>query len=653
MPSTAEDRRPAPAPFRLTAALARVQPVRYPHPTREQASGHRDSRHDHHHAVHRRTSTASTSSSRWRARPNRDVFSNVGANRYASPASSSSRANPRSSSLSLVTSCTVRLSDGTSRQTTRGNRDLSHRTVISGRRSFLWGGNLRKLSGCKARLPVGFDPAAYTRTRGVVVSKPLSRRRERAQLTELLRTQGMSWVEMADVLGSRYQVNARVALRLAHGWSQRQAAEAWNHRWPNDLKTAKNFSYWETWPISGHAPSLVTLDKLAQLYECSVADLLVDVSDYRHLDDARGFEAGTSRRDTGGRGDHEGASPTLDDVRDLWDRLLRRRDFLAGAGASAAATLLGGQVSNLGRSAPAIDAAIEGQAALTANYWHLEGLLGPKTVFAQALDHHRLLTSWLRQAGDDEAWQQVAELAANAGVLLGWLHFDLEQYDQAAVVYRRTLDIADELSDVDLQAFLTGRMSRTLSECERHTEALVFAELAGRVGSSGATPAVRSWLSATRAYVHACLGDERASRADLDRAYDLLDEADGDPPPTYIAFYGKPNLHKWAGHTLLRLAEHRAAAPREGRSVIDQALAMWPSSGVRESGEVLVAGASARLAEREIDEAVRLTSRAYDIAAHTGSPRVLRHVTSLRQRMTPYRQTRAVRALDEHLLTGS
>jgi hypothetical protein len=73
---------------------------------------------------------------------------------------------------------------------------------------------------------------------------------------------------------------------------------------------------------------------------------------------------------------------------------------------------------------------------------------------------------------------------------------------------------------------------------------------------------------------------------------------------------------------------------------------------VRESGEVLAACASARLTQGEIDEATGLAARAYDVAGRTGSPRIMRYVTGLRQRMSPYRRTRAVRALDEYLLTG-
>ncbi len=70
-------------------------------------------------------------------------------------------------------------------------------------------------------------------------------------------------------------MNARVSLRLAHGWSQGDAADRWNERWPDDLKTFKNISYSERWPAaSGYTPSLDVLTKLAQLYECHVAELL-------------------------------------------------------------------------------------------------------------------------------------------------------------------------------------------------------------------------------------------------------------------------------------------------------------------------------------------------------------------------------------------
>ncbi len=272
--------------------------------------------------------------------------------------------------------------------------------------------------------------------------------------------------------------------------------------------------------------------------------------------------------------------------------------LLTRVGAGMVATFAG---AALGRSDSATDIAVDdgiaAHAAVTASYWRLDGAFGPRTVYAQALDHHRVLNDWLAQTSDPGLWPQVAGLAANSGVLLGWLHFDLEQHDQAAHVYRRILDIADRLGDVNLQAFVIGRMSRTLSECERHGEALALAEHAERQGRCGARPAVRSWLAATRAYVHACVGDERTSRAELDRAFSLLEEESAEGLPTYIAFYGQPNLQKWAGHTMLRLADGRSTSPQDARSAIERALAYlarfevcaspvksWPQPPPRASG---------------------------------------------------------------------
>lgn len=103
----------------------------------------------------------------------------------------------------------------------------------------------------------------------------------------MLRRRGLSYVAIAEALRGQLGLNARVAFRAAHGWSQREAADAWSIRWPADPKTAKNISYWEVWPSqTGHAPSIDVIERLAELYHCSVADLLSDRGNYRRLDPA-------------------------------------------------------------------------------------------------------------------------------------------------------------------------------------------------------------------------------------------------------------------------------------------------------------------------------------------------------------------------------
>lgn len=98
------------------------------------------------------------------------------------------------------------------------------------------------------------------------MGEPRSHKQHREQLVRSLRAEGASWVQTAAALQQRFRVNARVAFRYAHGWSQRRAADEWNKRWPDELKTFKALSSWELWPSStGHAPSFDNLSKLAEL----------------------------------------------------------------------------------------------------------------------------------------------------------------------------------------------------------------------------------------------------------------------------------------------------------------------------------------------------------------------------------------------------
>jgi hypothetical protein len=96
-------------------------------------------------------------------------------------------------------------------------------------------------------------------------------------------------VEIAEAMRRQFGLNARVAFRMARGWSQADAAAQWARLWPDDVKAGKRFSYWEQWPAeTGHAPSYEVVDRLARLYQCSVADLLADLGNYRDLDAMHG-----------------------------------------------------------------------------------------------------------------------------------------------------------------------------------------------------------------------------------------------------------------------------------------------------------------------------------------------------------------------------
>jgi tetratricopeptide (TPR) repeat protein len=284
--------------------------------------------------------------------------------------------------------------------------------------------------------------------------------------------------------------------------------------------------------------------------------------------------------------------------------------------------------------------------ALTENYRRLDALAGPAAVYTQATGHQAWLADWIAQAAGPDEWREVALLFADATILLAWLNFDLERYPQAMARYRECADVAAQLQDPLLRAFLAGRQARTLSECGRHADALGYADAARQLAVPSA-PELQSWLSITRAYIHACLGDEYACLADVARARTALSKPGSAQVPPYLAFYGETYLAKWEGRALLKLGSVRKAAVADGRKAIDAALDTWAPDDIRESGEVLAACAAARHAQQEIPEAARLAAQAWQVAAITSSPRIMRYVTQLRRDLVPWRDVGAVRELDD------
>jgi tetratricopeptide (TPR) repeat protein/transcriptional regulator with XRE-family HTH domain len=90
---------------------------------------------------------------------------------------------------------------------------------------------------------------------------------------------------IAAELRARFGLRPRQAWRLAHGWSQDDAAREYNTRHRTTTMSRERLSNYETWPAGGRRASPSTLGRLAELYGAVPAELC-DLADLKAMPEA-------------------------------------------------------------------------------------------------------------------------------------------------------------------------------------------------------------------------------------------------------------------------------------------------------------------------------------------------------------------------------
>jgi transcriptional regulator with XRE-family HTH domain len=107
-------------------------------------------------------------------------------------------------------------------------------------------------------------------------------KKQRDQLRATLRDQGCTLGQIAAEMSRQFGFRARQAWRHAHGWTQSEAAAAYNRHIGGDHApmTGKRISDYEAWPHGGKKPTINALATLARAYSTEVLKL-VDLDDRR------------------------------------------------------------------------------------------------------------------------------------------------------------------------------------------------------------------------------------------------------------------------------------------------------------------------------------------------------------------------------------
>lgn len=435
-------------------------------------------------------------------------------------------------------------------------------------------------------------------------------RAEQVTLASELRADGKTWVEIAEVLRGRYRVNARAALRLARGWSQKRAADEWCERWPDDPVTSKHLSWWECWPVSGHAPSLMTLGRLAELYECDLTDLVADVSRYRRLDDH-------AHDDTG--------------------EPVNRRGFLGGAGSVAALNMLPvhPETTRLaGSDVARLRARVEALRALDAEH-------GAGVAYNHALD----LMRHIRRLIDEASYgvtvgRDLRTVAGEATSLAGWLAYDADRHQTARRLWTEALYIANVTENDGLSTYVMACMCQQAATRGDGREAVELAQATQRVARPFATPRLLSLLTTREARGHALRGDARACDAALWNAEQLLDEGEDDDEGSFaFAFWGPADFHCLAAEARTALGEPHEAE-RAQRAALESVNPGYP----RNEALYLIRLADSLIAQSKVEEGATVASQALDRLPQLSSARLQRYVRALHPQIEAHASVPAAQA---------
>ncbi|MBB5867891.1 tetratricopeptide (TPR) repeat protein [Allocatelliglobosispora scoriae] len=520
----------------------------------------------------------------------------------------------------------------------------------------------------------------------------LSLRQQQARLTARLRAEGMTWVRIAEVYRDRFRVNPRAALRMVRGWSQQRAADAWNQRWPDHPKTLKNFSYWENWPNpGGHAPTHEHLAMLAELYECSVGDLLADLPDFRHLDQAATANLAVPR-DTPAAVTGEIIVPS-----NAENLLL---DLLSRQPGTDPSQPLPASLGELFRRSEEVDF---GELAKVIIMWtqHIPHLPGRREIFGKlaaaltvaatapltdldgmvasaregrfdllTLEHCETVVPNMRRQGDVLgalstlpsvlAYRSIAEQQAEAAPpayrdravaayaeltqLTGWLCFNAGDYKAAQRYYDEARTAAHEARAVELVTYILCAMSHLATWQGKPRIGIDHAAAAAFWAEQTGSAHARAY--AADVAVRALLADGRPEQCDpyLSREHEALIGYDKNSEPRKSWWYFFDESFYWRTN-----AEHalKLRRPDEAMAAADRSLELSDMANLHNRAFRMLFRAEAFVQQDRIEFAVEAIEQVVILTALNTTKRLDQRVTHLRSSLDPWRRTRAVKHLDQ------
>jgi tetratricopeptide (TPR) repeat protein len=235
-----------------------------------------------------------------------------------------------------------------------------------------------------------------------------------------------------------------------------------------------------------------------------------------------------------------------------------------------------------------------------------------------------------------------------AAVLAGRLSFwDVRDSAGAARYFELARRAAEEAEDRVLGAYALAFIAEFTTYLGRPGESLGYVE-AARNSRAVLPPRVNAWVAAVEAEARAYLAEGHETRVALDKAHAAMALVTRDDhEPAWIDFFDEGRLGGYAGVCLVRLGDAPNAV-----EVLERANRATNPSFTKYRSEIASDLAWARVQQGQVEESCRLLALTFELAHPVGYKEGLHRLAHVRQQLQPYRDTAAVRELDELLVAN-
>jgi len=348
-------------------------------------------------------------------------------------------------------------------------------------------------------------------------------------------------------------------------------------------------------------------------------------------------------------------SPTvtgaIEQVCELWRSDVGRRDFLSGSSVAASALvepsrdwLINGADQAVARNAGARvgDSDVDAIVAMTAALTDLDHRFGSGHVRPVVVHYlNSVVAGLLSGSYRESVGRRLFAAVARLTELAGYMAVDTGQPGLAQRYYIQALRLSQASGDRGYGGYvLAASMSHLAAQLGNPREIAQLARAAQEGARGQVPPRAQAMFCAAEARGHALMGDTRAFQTVAGQALASLDRAgdSNNDDPDWIAHFDQAYLSDELAHCARDLG-HGDDAARHASAALDG----HPETRTRRRAIGLLLLASARVQQREVEEACRTGQQAVDLLAGLRSSRGAEYLDDLWLRLDPYGAEPAVR----------